>query len=237
MKNNFIITIALFFTMCILHGCHFVEECDPSLNDEYLIQFEDLDYQLHNNGAEVDVNFEIRSDFTDDACLILKVVKEFSRENPKRYEGFKDSLKIDDFDVRSYAITESGQIITGLNTPVDFPIFVKEFFINKGKNSVSFKIIFPKNIALYEGNVYVDIFATKFNIEIKSSLNDIKSFYQSHPYFEFFPDSSGISFAFSDPYIITNETTTHETYEVGRRCPKHVMYYTCFFRRLFLTSK
>lgn len=230
MKNNIVTLIALFLTIFISYGCCFGVNIEPMHEEKHLINISNLDYQLYNNGKEVAVKFEIMSDFTDNACLILKVAKEFSSNEPYRYEGFKNSLIIDDFHVRSYSITDSYD----MTSPVDFPVYVKEIFINKGKNHESFKIVFPKDVASNAGNVYIDILVTIFNNEIKNSLKNIESF--DHPFFEFFPDSSGTSYAFSEPSAITDRATTHGTEEISAKCIdfKNVSYCNFYYRRFYI---
>lgn len=210
MKNNFVISIALILTIYISGCCIAVK---PSHDYIYPIKFSNMDWQLNNDGTELDVKFEILSDFADDACLILNVEKEISG---KRNEGFRDSLVIDGFYVRSYSIKDTNRIINGLITPVDFPVYIKEVFIHEGINREIFKIIFPKNIELVSGSVYVEVGIFKFDDEIKGKFELLNQWWSArNKYFKVFPDSSNTSYVFTDPPLIKDYTTFHGSEKIS----------------------
>jgi hypothetical protein len=145
MKNKLVIASTLFLIICIFSGC-----CSyatkPKHEEIYPIKFINVDWQLNNNGTGLDVEFDILSDFTSDACLILIVAKEMPS---RRCEGFKDSLKIDGLYVRSYSIKDYDRIINGLSSSMDFPVYVKNVFIHEGKNHESevLPILYPTSSA------------------------------------------------------------------------------------------
>ena len=140
-KNNFVIAIVLCLTIYILSMCRGYCKVDWSYPATHLIQFnKQIDYQI--NGAELEVKLDINSSVTDEAYLVLYVEKEYSAV----LEGFKDSLKIDGFHVRSYHIP-NGCSADEVPTPVDYPVYIKKTSIKKGVNRENFKIVFPKNIA------------------------------------------------------------------------------------------
>ena len=169
MKNNFVVAIFQFLTIYIIvHGCD-RDPCRgvlimPAMEEIESIRFNLIDYQLNNNGTELDMKLYFDSDFADNACLALFVYKRFNSSPsylPFNAEGFKDSLKIDGFHIRSY--TTSFYDDWGIGTLFDFPVYAKYAFIEKGKNQESFKIVFPNDIAINEGKVFVDFIVFKFN--------------------------------------------------------------------------
>jgi len=244
MKKVILIAIAVIITICVSHSCCFGVEIDPDWEEKYLINFDNTtSWQISDNGTELDVKLEFFSDFTDDACLILYVTKEIVKDELYLYEGFKDSLEIDNFYVRSYAITvydpsnhssisNYDKIMNGLISPDDFPVYVKNIFINAGKNHESFKIVFPESIFSISGNVFVDIGIFKFDNEIKSLFKYPHG--ATSDYFKVFPDSSNTSYIFSDPVLIQYLTRVHGREHISDRCIdfKNVTYYNHKFRRL-----
>jgi len=211
MKNKLVTSITLFFAIYFLGECtHCKIEWDyPAA---YLIQFKkQVDFQLNESRKELDVQLEINSGFTDDAYLVLYVEKEYASV----LEGFKDSLKVDGFHVCSYHIPD-GCSANEVPTPVDYPVYTKKTSIKKGKNSVNFKIVFPKNIASIPAKVIVSVGIVRFNEEIKNNCKADRSNFGYYGYgydgftnkhncfdnyqklfFEAFPDSSNTALAFS----------------------------------------
>jgi len=197
MKNMLVIASALFLIISIISGC-----CPGDRRtipeEKYPIKFSSVDWKMNNNGTELGVEIDILSDFTSDACLILNVAKEMPS---KIDEGFKDSLKIDGFYVRSYSIKDYDRVINGLGSSTDFPVYVKDVFIIEGKNHASFKIVFPETIASVAWNIYVDAGIFKFDDEIKSKFEHSIN-RNGIDYFKIFPDSSSTSYIFTEPSLI-----------------------------------
>ena len=255
--SNFVLAIVLFITTGFSNGCG--DPCKgvvikPDHDIRYHIEFSyPVDYQLNNNGKELDVTLEIISDFAENACLIVYAGKAFLSENPLpgskfRYEGFKDSLNIDGFHIRSYSIYDAND----LSSPVDFPVYVKNVFVNEGKSAESFKIVFPDSFEIIlQGNwvsglntehVFVYVGIVRFNDEIKSKFNFNTYSHINNPnndFFKFFPDSSSTSFVFSNSGFFESLTTTRVTEKISGECIdfKHVSYLSSYFSRLFLKYK
>jgi len=195
MKNIiFLIAIVSVLAICILSGCCF-SDVDPISPDMIKI-YDSIDYQLNNNGKELEVKLNFHSDFADEAFLIVKVSKKNQRG---QIEGFRDSLKIDDFHIRSYVVNDE-------DTYLDSPIYVKNVLVAKKKNHESFKIIFPRNIVSMAGEVIINVGVVRYSVQIKNNFENhhMWDYWESRNYipnyFKAFPDSSKTSFVFSDSH-------------------------------------
>ena len=75
-------TIAFFFVICFLSMCKsdkFCDCCCISWIWKSIVQFKSpVEYQLNNNGTELDVILDIESGFTDNAYLMLHIEKNYS---------------------------------------------------------------------------------------------------------------------------------------------------------------
>jgi len=248
MKNVFFIAIAIILTICGSKACCFGVEIDPPYEEKYQIRFNN-NQDLQINGTELDVKIDFFSDFTDNACLILSVVKEFSKEDHHIYEGFRDSLEIDNFYIRSYSIkiynpsnlssiSLYDNIMNGSISPIDFPVYVKNIFINTGKNYESFKIAFPENISSTAGSIYVDIAIVRFNKDIKRKF-EMQTRLTYLSYYKIFPDSSVTSFIFTEPKEMNNLSAVHTTEHYSGKCIdfKNVTYYNHRFQRIYIKKQ
>ena len=238
MKNNLIIMIVLFLTIFILCGCT-KENGKPNPRPS-MINFDFIDRpwweSWPDKGTEINVKMDINSQFTGDAYLVLMVGKIYqpytiiytldqatdkiiSAEyvyHPHIAEGFKDSLKINGFNIRSYAFFNSSYYssLEVLNSsleafaknPVDYPVYFKKISVRKGKNIEIFKIIFPRELVSIPGGVTVKLGIGRLNDEVKRRFEEnFPGQYElsesdiAHQklYFETFPDSSKTSFVFS----------------------------------------
>ena len=193
--------------------------------------FDDLPYPYYwlDKDDEINVNMIIRSDFSDDAFIVLYAVKEYRPytryyfldtttneiefshyvSHPFIYEGFKDSMKIADFSIRSY-FQYHNSLVDAKNgayhgEPDDFPVYFKEISVRKGINREHFKIVFPRELISIPGKVHVGLGIGLYNDEMKKrfeifpevcELYDEDITYKNF-YFEAFPDSSMTSLAFS----------------------------------------
>jgi len=211
MKNNFIIITALLLTVSTFSMCKPYCEVLWNYPAAHLFRFnKSTSYEMNKNGVELDIKFDISSDVVDDAYLVLYAAKEHP---PDLLEGFKDSLKIDGFHIRSCFIPNSYYSDEVL-TPVDYPVYFKKTAIRKGKNLENFKIIFPRNIKTIKEKVVITTGLVRYNDEIENKIelglprdyiinNQIYvgrwhfNNYQKI-FFETFPDSSKISLAFSN---------------------------------------
>ena len=212
MNNKIVIVIILFLTIYSLSMCK--PHCNVVLKWEFpaahLIRFnKSTSYEMNKNGVDLDINLDISSDVTDDAFLVLYAVKEYP---PDVLEGFKDSLIIDGFHIRSYFIP-NGYDATEVKTPVDYPVYIKKTTIKKGKKLENVKINFPKDIASIKGKVVISTGLVRYNDEIDRKIElrglrnytrkdgtsfAIREFYNYEKiFFETFPDSSNITLAFS----------------------------------------
>jgi len=134
-------------------------------------------------------------------------------------EPFRDSLKIDGFHIRaysqldndstyvqSYTTTCSRFVKIPFETPFDYPVYIKQILVKKGKNKENFKIVFPRELVSIPGKNIIIVGIGCFNDEIKSrfeenfpgdyELTERDIAYQNL-YFKTFPDSSKTSFVFS----------------------------------------
>ena len=231
MKNNLFLSIVLILAICFSSGCGKDEKPNHT---PYMIHYDFIGRPYwepwQDKGKEINVKLDIRSEFSDDAYLVLWAEKEYwpytiyhvhdpvmyegamdSTVVAKQpiYEGFKDSLKIDGFHIRSYYIFRHfyDDPIDGtfVGTPVDFPVYLKYIRVRKGKNSEKFKIVFPRDLVSIPGRINVLLGIGRFNDEIKSRFENFPGDYElSEPqisyynlYFENFPDSSKTSLVFS----------------------------------------
>ena len=215
MKHITVIVYKLFIIVCfiLMWSCSYCKVKPP--DPPTVIQLESsVDYQLDKSGTELDMKLEFHSDIMDDAYLILQVEKLCQIYSPAIFEGFRDSLRIDGFKVRSYSIYYFYNIdsysIDTVGTPVDYPIYIKKLFVKKGKNNEDFKIVFPRNITSNSAKIRVWIGIVRFNDEIKRNFEKFPEKYQyssmSHNiannykkfYLNVFPDSSNTSLVFSN---------------------------------------
>ena len=207
-------------TICIFSKCSSCDIKPPSPYSSIKI-ISPAVYQLNENGTEVDIKLDIHSFVEDDAYLVLRVEKlchQYSSNTPSIYEGFKDSLKIEGFHVRSYSTLYNYNGITDTDgSIVDFPMYIKKTSIRKGNNKEEFKIVLPRTLSSINAQVRVLIGIVRFNAEIKNNFENFPDKYKwsvttqcdhgnfdSYPkfYFENFPDSSKTSFVFSNFYIL-----------------------------------
>ena len=150
MKNVLVISIALFLVIFTLSMCN----CDfnPSEATSIIHFSNSVDFHLRDNGTELDVKLDFQSKFSDNAFLILLVGKEY----PTYTEGFKDSLKIKGFSIRSYSLSYD-YCINDAGSPFDYPLYIKTISIKRGQNKESFKIVFPRNIASISEVICVEV--------------------------------------------------------------------------------
>jgi len=211
MKNIFVLSVALSLLFSTLSGCRYHCVIDWEYPASQLIRFnKSTGYELYKNGIELDIHLDISSDITDDAFLVVYAVKEYPTA---KFEGFKDSLKIEGFHIRSYHIP-NGYLAEEVLTPVDYPVYIKKTFIKKGKNIEKFKISFPKNIASIKGEVVISAGLVRYNDEInrrfaggnpppsarRGGINFERLMFENYRklFFETFPDSSKTALIFSD---------------------------------------
>ena len=171
--NNFVLAITILVIACFVPRCS-RSKCaiEWPIPATHLIQFKkQVTYHLDKNGTELNVMLDFNSVIADDACLILYAEKEYhllSLDAPVELEGFKDSLKIDGFHVRSYFLPTGCYADEVLN-PVDYPVYIKKVSIKKGANREEFKIVFPRNIASIPGKVMVSAGIVRLNDEIRNN--------------------------------------------------------------------
>jgi len=214
MKNNFVIIIVLFFAITILSRCGCVVCWDDPVD---LIRFsKSTDYKISDKDIELSIRLDFFSDITDDGCLVVYVEKEYRSvllEDSVVFEGFKDSLKIDGFSVRSYHIS-NGYYAKNVSAPVDYPVYIKEVSIRKGSNSEIIKIVFPKKIPSIQSKIIVSVGIIRINDEIKTNIKrglrrlvhkEYGTYYAYDKYLNYinlfsktFPDSSKTALVFSN---------------------------------------
>lgn len=206
-----IVVLAIAMSITICSSCCFqYADVDPVIADLITIN-NNIDFKLNKSDTELDVKIDINSGVAVDAYLILNV----SKSMLDYIEGFKDSLRIDDFYVRSYYIYKA-------SIPLDFPVYVKNVFLNKGKNTESFKIVFPKSISSIAGKVNVHVGILRSDDEIKNRFETIGRG-DNQLYYEVFPDSSTTSFIFTDSYLLKNLSQLHrnEATKIVSKCPRY----------------
>jgi len=241
MKNNFVIVIVLLLT--IFHSCC-RKSADIDFGTPNVINTITVDYKLAND-TELDVNLDFHSDIADDACLVMSLVKHY--RDPTEHEWFKDSMKIDGFNIRCYTPLH---ILNGFGTPFDYPVYIKKIFVKKNKNKENLKIVFPKNIDLMP-YMSIGVAIVRYNDAIKSNIEKFPDFpsyshilypikheeidsYQNI-YFECYPDSSKTSLVFSNFAYLINMSFLEGNEAPGyyEKCPpisyKPTHYYNCGF--------
>ena len=222
MKKIFVFTIALSVAIC--SSCCFEHaEVKRGVVDLLTITIP-VNYQLDKTWTELDVKLDIKSGFNDDACIIVRLEKiyrpYYTIELPAILGGFKDSLKIDGFHVRAYRVLEDG--FTNINdvaTIIDFPVYIKNIYINKGNNQENFKIVFSKSVS---ANVYVYIEVVRFNDELKSKYEAWNGKINNE-YFKTFPDSSMTSYIFANSSLFRNLSILDqgEAGTINSKCPRY----------------
>ena len=195
--------IAVFCFSCKQEPCKVFSE--PLWAPVSIIEIKSpVEYYFNKNGNELDVVLDIESGFSDDAYLLLDLKK----KNDTKIEGFKDSLIMNGFFVRSYFLSDS-YINGGIDTAIDYPVYIKKLVLDKGINKVSFTIIFPRNIDSF-AEIAVNATILRNNYEIKSQFEEYEEYREytmnsenrlrRKNYFEAFPDSSVVSYIFSNDY-------------------------------------
>ena len=224
--EKLIFSILIILTIFISCGC--TRENEKPNNRLSMISFDFIDRpwweSWPDKGAEVNVKMDISSQFTGDAYLVMTVGKEYypftiytildqaTNEyiateivyHPQIYEGFKDSLKINDFHTCSYSLICDNNFV---ENPVDYPVYFKKISVIKGNNKENFKIVFPRELVSIPGKINVSLGIGRLNNEIKSrfeenfpgqyELSESDIAYQKL-YFDTFPDSSKTSLVFSN---------------------------------------
>ena len=239
MESKYFSAVFLVFSIFFSNGCTKESKIDPNPTP-YMVSYNFVGrpywQSWPDKGVEINVNANIYSQFSDDAFIVLSAVKIYSPytvyhvldkttkeylepnsyvHHPHIYEGFKDSLKIDGFDIRSYMqyryFEDGGDFGIFVGTPVDFPVYFKKISLIKGTNKENFKIVFPRERCSIPGEVIIYMGIGRFNDEMKIRFENFpdvcelreceltgrdKSY--ANFYFETFPDSSKTSLVFSN---------------------------------------
>ena len=196
MKNIILVVILFCIKISALPSC---SSCLPLIVALEFIQFDEIvNYQLNENGVELNVEFDIQSEIADNAYLLLRLEKKYPDNH---LEGFNDSLIIDGFFVRSYYLTDD-YCLDDIGESNDYPIFLKKKFLKKGINKESVSILFQRNISSIAEFVYVDALVLRYNDVIKSKVEEYTfqslNHFRPETYLKTFPDSTFASYVFSE---------------------------------------
>ena len=221
MKSILSFVVGLILSICILCRCgsnnviYLGGECIMGLPPLFMVS--DVYCKLDDTFTLLELKAVIHSPIPFEAYLILRLEKEIKREGAfiERYEGFKDSLKIDGFDIRSHLLVDA-------TSPFDYPVYIKKISVKKGTSQVFIdNIVLPKN---YSGiaNLSGQIGVLRIDDEIIKNFekypegfykiewdNNIPEFedlptgeHYLKEYLNAFPDSSMVSLVFSDFEIL-----------------------------------
>ncbi len=202
--------IVFLFLLTLLLSCRY-DKCageDMPIRPE-LIRINDIQWDLNENKTGLDVHVIINSEISDDAIILVSCLYVV---NGTHYEGIKNDIFINGFDIRTYSIFPDFVVINA--TPVDFPRYMKKIYLKKGQQEEKFKISFAESFDIQRNDktAFVNVVVARYNDEIKANMESYSSnindkYYDL--YFEAFPDSSVTSYVLSNQSLLEESCVLH----------------------------
>ncbi|MDR2927268.1 MAG: hypothetical protein LBV41_03565 [Cytophagaceae bacterium] len=226
MKKMLVVSLGLLVVLCF--SCNRDESLKKSVTfqecyEPSTLSFGKIEFVLDQQRTDLEMHVEVISDIADDACVLISL-SDGSRKDSITYllKGYK-GYSIDKYSIRSYAswpfdfdvqyadsVKNHHIYLKEDATSFDFPVYIKEICLKKGKNIEKINIHFEQPLEYGINDPIVALRILRINDQIETQIENYPWKYRPSAtdkiaydqYFKSFPDSSISSFVFSNSNLL-----------------------------------